>query len=143
MLRTVLLASALTLGLAAHASAEVMVFKTKLTGAGEVPPKDSKGMGEATAKLDTTTKKLTYTVSWKGLTGPATMAHFHGPADPGANAGVVVPIGGTDPKSPASGSATLTEDQVKEFMDGKIYVNVHTAANPGGEIRGQLTHAAH
>lgn len=142
MLRTVFLASALTLGMAAHASAEVIAFKTMLSPSTEVPPKDFKGLGEATAKLDTTTKKLTYKVSWKGLSGPATMAHFHGPAEAGANAGVIVPLG-NDPKSPISGSATLTDDQVKDFMDGKVYVNVHTAANPGGEIRGQMAPAKH
>ena len=42
--------------------------------------------------------------------------------------------------SPIKGSATLTDDQVKELMAGQMYANVHTATNPGGELRGQLTH---
>jgi hypothetical protein len=140
MLRTVLVASALTFGLTAAASAEVVTFKAKMTPAQEVPAKDSKGKGQAEAQLDTTTKTLTWKVTWEGLTGPATMAHFHGPAAAGANAGVEVPLGNT-PTSPDTGTAQLTDAQVKDFLDGKIYVNVHTAANPGGEIRGQMAKA--
>jgi hypothetical protein len=138
MLRTALLAAALTLGLTTTASAEVITFKAKLTAAKEVPAKDSKGMGEAEAQLDTTTKTLTWTVTWRDLTGAPTMAHFHGPAAPGANAGVIVPLG-MNPTSPDTGTAQLTDEQIQDFKDGKVYVNVHTAANPGGEIRGQMT----
>jgi hypothetical protein len=65
------------------------------------------------------------------------MAHFHGPAEPGKNAGVAVPF--KDPASGAEGSATLTDAQAADLMAGKYYINVHTAANPGGEIRGQVT----
>ncbi len=72
-----------------------------------------------------------------GLSGPATAAHFHGPAAAGANAGVVVPIG-NNPPSPTTGSATLTDDQIKDLEAGKWYANVHTEANKGGEIRGQM-----
>ena len=73
------------------------------------------------------------------------MAHFHGPAMPGQNAGVVVAINApinaplnTPLTSPISGSATLTPSQVEEIMAGKWYVNLHTAANPNGEVRGQV-----
>ena len=59
-----------------------------------------------------------------------------GPRQPGKNAGVMVPI---SPNGPSfEGSATLTDAQAKALMDGDMYVNVHTAANKGGEIRGQL-----
>jgi hypothetical protein len=71
------------------------------------------------------------------LSGAATAAHFHGPADPGKNAGVAVPI--TPNTSPLEGSTTLTDAQAADLQAGRWYVNVHTAANPGGEIRGQLT----
>ena len=64
------------------------------------------------------------------------MAHFHGPAMPGANAGVAVPF--PNAASPAAGETILTPVQVNDLMAGKWYVNVHTAANPGGEIRGQV-----
>jgi hypothetical protein len=89
------------------------------------------------ATLDTATKTLTYTLTFKALTGPALMAHFHGPAKPGANAGVVVPITG-ELTSPVHGSAVLTDAQVKDLTAGLWYANVHTAANKGGEIRGQV-----
>jgi hypothetical protein len=120
------------------ASAAVMHYTAKLTGAAETPPNDSKGTGNATASLDTASKKLTWKVTYSGLTGPATMAHFHGPAPAGKAAGVAVPL--PNPvDSPASGSATLTDTQIGDLKAGMWYVNVHTAAHPDGEIRGQLT----
>ncbi len=141
MLRSALLAAACLLAVSAHA--ETVKFTATMNADTEVPAKAAPGAaGTATATLDTDTRKLDYDVSWNGLTGPATMAHFHGPAAPGKNAGVQVKIGDaspTSPTSPTSGSATLTEDQVTQLMGGEWYANVHTAANPGGEIRGQLT----
>ncbi len=132
-------AAALAAALASGASAQAatMIFNAAMSGTSEVPPKTTQGKGDATAVLDTATKELQYTVTFSGLTGPATMAHIHGPAAPGANAGVVVPLG-NNPTSPIKGSATLTDQQVADLEAGKYYVNVHTSANPGGEIRGQL-----
>ena len=121
------------------ARAETVPFSATLSGASEVPPKATAGAGTATAALDTTTKMLTYDVQYSGLSGPATAAHFHGPAEPGANAGVVVPL--QPPASPIKGTTTLTDPQMAELLAGKWYANVHTAANPMGEIRGQLTRA--
>src|ERR1700750_2990869 len=94
-----------------------------------------KGMGDFTYAAATHT--LTYSVKFEGLSGPALMAHIHGPADPGANAPPVVPLTGTT--SPMTGTATLTDAQAADLKAGKYYVNVHTAANKGGEIRGQIT----
>ena len=135
MIRATLMAATCLFAVAAHA--ETMTFKGTMTGAQEVPATDSKGTGTADATLDTATRKMTYTVTWKGLTGPATMAHFHGPAAMGKNAGVEVSLG-TNPTPPVSGTATLTEDQVKQLMAGDLYANVHTKDHPGGEIRGQM-----
>ena len=120
------------------AIADTVILHASLTTADEVPPKTGDGKGEATATLDTASRRLDYEVTFSGLTGPATMAHFHGPAAPGANAGVQLPLG-MNPTSPIKGDATLTEAQAADLVGGKMYVNVHTAANPGGEIRGQLT----
>lgn len=97
----------------------------------------SSGSGNATMTLDVATLELGYTVDYKDLSGPATMAHIHGPAEPGANAGVVVPLTVASPTQLA-GKVTLTEAQVAELKAGKYYVNIHTAANRGGEIRGQI-----
>ncbi len=123
--------------LAAPAYAEVLNFRADLTGANEVPANDSAGAGVLEATFDTETMEFTWMVTYDGLTGDATAAHFHGPAGPDANAGPVVPIEG-DLASPIEGSATLTEEQGSQLMDGMWYFNVHTAAHPDGEIRGQL-----
>jgi len=138
MLRRSLLAAVLAVGSLSVASAATLNFSATMTAAQEVPPKTSAGSGDALATLDTATKELTYTVTFQNLTGPATAAHFHGPAAPGANAGVLVPLG-NNPTSPIHGSKVLTDAQITDLEAGKWYVNVHTAANPGGEIRGQVT----
>ncbi len=138
MLRTVLMLSVACLFCGA-AQAETVAFNATMNGASEVPPKTTDGKGTASASLDTTTKVLTYGVQYTGLSGPATAAHFHGPAEPGANAPVVLPF--PTPTSPIQGTATLTDAQMADLMAGKWYANVHTAANPAGEIRGQLVRA--
>lgn len=124
----------------AGARAATETFTATMDAKTEVPPKASTGTGTVKATLDTDSKVLTYESTFSGLTGPATMAHFHGPAAVGANAGVAVPW--VNPvASPVHGTATLTDAQVKDLEAGKWYANVHTAANPGGEIRGQMTKA--
>src|SRR5947209_14227351 len=81
-----------------------------MNAASEVPPNASTGTGNAVVKLDKATKTLSWTVTYSGLTGDATAAHFHGPATPGANAPVVVPIGMGSVPNPATGSKVLTDD---------------------------------
>jgi hypothetical protein len=115
-------------------------FKASLSGKNEIPANTTAGTGEVTATYDTDSKKLTWKGSYSGLTGPATAAHFHGanpPSPPAGNAKVEIPATATS--SPFSGSATLTDAQAAELTAGKWYFNIHTAANKGGEIRGQLT----
>lgn len=124
------------IALSGPALAEKMAMKAALNGASSVPPNTSAGKGTADVNYDTATKMLTWKVNYSGLSGPATAAHFHGPAEPGKNAGVAVPF--KDPASGAEGSATLTDAQAADLTAGKYYINVHTAANPGGEIRGQV-----
>jgi hypothetical protein len=121
----------------APASAEVLNYKVQLLPGSEVPPNDTKGSGTLTGTYDTASKKLSWTVTYSGLSGPAIMAHFHGPADPSVNAAVVVPQPGSL-ESPMKGEVTLTDAQAEQFMAGKWYFNVHTAQNKGGEIRGQM-----
>jgi hypothetical protein len=122
------------------ARADQINFKADLSGASEVPPVSGAGKGTATLSLNTATKTLTWTVNYSGLSGPATAAHIHGPAAAGANAGVLVPFNG-DLASPIKGSATLSDAQISDLEAGKLYVNIHTAANKSGEIRGQLERA--
>jgi len=118
------------------AEAKTWKFTAKLDGASESPATTSKGTGTAKLSYDDATKKLTYTVTYKGLSGDAVAAHFHGPADAGANGGVEVPIA-VGP-SPIKGEATLDDAKAADLSAGKWYVNIHTAANPMGEIRGQV-----
>ncbi|HZL60441.1 MAG TPA: CHRD domain-containing protein [Stellaceae bacterium] len=114
-------------------------FTATLNGAQEVPSVPGSGTGTATFKLDTTTKMLTWNVSYSGLSGPAAAAHIHAPAAAGTNAGVAVNLSpGGAPANPITGSATVTDGQIADMMAGKAYVNIHTAKNKGGEIRGQI-----
>jgi CHRD domain len=138
IMRSALVGFACTLALAAAAPAraEVVNLKATMTAASEVPPNPSKGTGTLTATYDTTSKKLSWKGSYAALTGPATAAHFH-VGEPGKNGPVAVPI--TPNTSPFEGSATLTDAQAADLLGGKWYVNVHTAENKGGEIRGQVT----
>jgi hypothetical protein len=129
-------ASAVLLASATTSQAATTTFKAELKGATEVPPNTSAGSGTVTATFDPATKQLSWEGSYSGLSGPATAAHFHGPAEPGKNAGVAVPI--APATSPLKGTATLTDAQANDLMAGLWYVNVHTEANKGGELRGQL-----
>ena len=118
-------------------------LRASLDGKDEVPPNPTTGGGSVIVTYDPATKKITWDGSYRGLTGPVVAAHLHGPADPGKNAPPVIWLtkkGDQIPDfpSPFKGSAELTDDQVRELMLGRYYVNIHTKANPAGEIRGQL-----
>ena len=124
-------------GMMNQASNQV-ALSTQLRGANEVPPTASMGSGSVDAMFNKDTNLLRWKLSYAGLTGPATAGHFHGPAMVGANAGVA--LGWTGPiTSPMEGSATLTPAQAADLLAGKWYANIHTAASPGGEVRGQMT----
>lgn len=134
-----LLVGAMAVASCASSDSNVVAMQATLNGASEVPPNTSPGKGEAAVNLDKATKTLSWTVSYSGLTGDATAAHFHGPAAPGTNAPVIVPIATGSVPNPATGSKVLTDAQIADLLAGKWYVNIHTKANPGGEIRGQVT----
>ena len=128
-----------TLGISTPtAFAETVNLKGSLNASQSVPPTNSNGTGNLQATYDTATKQLTYTVTYSGLTGNATAAHFHGPADSDKTAGVVVPVQGSV-ASPIKGTATLTDAQASDLLAGNWYFNIHTEANRPGEIRGQVT----
>lgn len=133
-------ASTALLALTSRSQAATTTFKADLKGASEVPSNTTTGTGTATVTLDPATRKITWNVTFSGLTGPATAVHIHGPAPVGKNAGVLIWLStkGKTATSPVTGSATMTASQVSDLTSGQCYVNVHTAANPGGEIRGQL-----
>jgi len=131
------LACAALMAFSMPAMAAMVNLKADLKASNEVPPVDGKGGGSVAITFDTASKQLTWKGSVSGLTGPATAAHFHS-AESGKNGPVAVPITGAD-KGSFEGSATLTDAQAAELMAGKWYVNVHTATNKAGEIRGQVT----
>lgn len=119
------------------ASARMVTYTAKLSGASEVPPVTTNGRGTATMRLNTANRHLSWVVRYSGLSGPVAAAHIHGPAGPGENAPVMLPFAG-NLKSPIEGSATLSATEMSALEAGKTYVNIHTAKNPAGEIRGQL-----
>lgn len=120
---------------AAPAYAETTNFTATLAPGADAT--DSTATGSLDASYDSDTMEFSWTATYEGLTGPATAAHFHGPASAGENAPPVVPIQG-DLASPIEGSATLTEEQATQLLDGMWYLNIHTEQYPDGEIRGQV-----
>jgi len=121
------------------AHAAVTAYKANLRGVAEVPPVAGGGSGTAQVSLDSATKQISWRVDYSGLSGPAAAAHIHCGADAGANAGVAIALGAApNLASPITGSGALTDAQMADLTSGKCYVNVHTAANKGGEVRGQL-----
>src|SRR5450759_1686145 len=90
-------------------------MSARLSGASEVPPVTSNGSGTVEAVLNKQTNALSWTVTYAGLSGPATAGHFHGPAMAGQNAGVAVPIPDAN-KASFEGSATLTDAQAADMM---------------------------
>lgn len=128
-----------SLMLAASAHAVIINLEASLDGAQEVPASGSTATGSAAITLNDVSKLLSWNISWSGLSGPATAMHFHGPAAPGSNAGVQVNIGAISGlASPSNGSATISAAQATDLLAGLWYINIHTAASPGGEIRGQV-----
>lgn len=145
MKRLVLLASlaAFAVVLAACTAPLPFTFTADLTADAEVPAPDLNGaspFGEATATLNDAEDTLEIEGNFSGLTGPATGAHIHGPAEEGETAGVIFPLE-VDAATSGEFSGTwddITATQVAQLRDGLFYVNVHTAQNGPGEIRGQL-----
>ncbi len=115
-------------------------FTVALSGASQVPPVQTAGTGTANLTYDPSTRVLTWSVTTSGLSSAVTMAHFHGPAAAGKNAGVQLWISkkGEAPANPITGQATLTPDQATMLTNDELYINVHTQDHPAGEIRGQV-----
>ena len=141
--KTWLLAAAAALTLAACANVREKMpdwmpgsgaVNVSLTGAEEVPPVSTSGSGSGSFRVaeDGT---VTGSVTTKGV--PGTMAHIHQGAK-GQNGPVIVPLTKSGDTYSVPPGRKLTDAQMKAFKAGQLYVNVHTAQNKGGEVRGQL-----
>ncbi len=124
----------------AAARAAAKSIQIPLSGQQQVPPVQTNGSGTADLSYDPANRHLTWNITYQDLSSPVTMAHIHGPAPQGQNAGVQVWLTkkGEPVSSPIKGSATLTPDEAKMLMSGTSYINVHTKDHPAGEIRGQI-----
>lgn len=113
-----------------------------MTASQEVPANASTATGSLNVSYDKNTKALVISATWSGLSADPVAAHIHGTAERGKNAGVKVDF--HDNVTAASGNfnRTITVDEaaIKEdsLLAGFYYFNIHTPANPGGEIRGQI-----
>jgi hypothetical protein len=103
-------------------------------------PKGTKvgASGRFTATLSGVT--LTWKLTWKHLSGPVTASHIH-IGKRGVAGGILVTLCPPSCTSPVTGTSVLTASIIADMKARKTYVNVHTALNPGGEIRGQVTRA--
>ncbi|MFG0283938.1 MAG: CHRD domain-containing protein [Phycisphaerales bacterium JB039] len=140
-LSTIIALAGASLGSAA--SAQVFEYAFTLDGSQEVPPVMTRGTGKAFVSLDTSAATIKWEITFQDLSGPAVGAHFHGPAGPGATAGIRLNIGSVSGlTSPMVGSAMIDDMMAQEIIDGLWYVNIHTGMHPPGEIRGQVVDAA-
>ncbi len=127
----------------ANTPASATTFTASLNGSQEVPSVTVDGTGTGAFVLDR--EGLHYRITVNELTGDMTAAHFHN-ASAGASGGVVrtIPFDGTSASGVwrSTDAEPLTAEMINEIVSGNIYVNVHTAANPPREIRGQVTLAS-
>lgn len=126
--------------LASAACAQVSYYSAALDGAHQVPVNAVSGIGFATVRLDEPANTVRIFVSYSGLTGAPTASHLHLGAA-GVNGGVIVPLTSGGAPGFFAGTGTLPAAQVTALKTAGTYLNVHTAAFPGGEIRGQVVPA--
>lgn len=132
---TVLASSLVLTGLGLGASAGVTKLTATLNNGQEVPKPDAKGgSGRFTGTL--TGRSLTWKLTFKNLTGAAAAAHIH-LGKRGKAGAVAVPLCGPC-RSGVHGKTTVTASLARALKNGGAYVNVHTAKNMNGEIRGQI-----
>jgi hypothetical protein len=130
-------------------SGTIITYAADLRGSNEVPPTGSTAFGSALVTVDTVNNTVTWEVDENGVASP-TLSHIHGPGGPaGTNANVFVTFAtnGQIVGGRTKGSVTLTQaadiTKLQQLVanPGDFYVNLHSTAFPGGEIRGQLVPA--
>ncbi len=128
-------------GLAAAATtSDVFTYKAALTAAVEVPkpnaPAGAKGAFTATVTVSESGSTIKWTLTYRGLSGKVAGAHIH-KGKKGTAGAVIVPLCGPC-TSGKKGRSTITKSVATLLQRGGAYVNVHTAKNAAGEIRGQI-----
>lgn len=132
-----LIFASLQLPLHADHLSPMLTFSARLNGANEVPPVSASGLGVASFLLNSTMDSLCISVSTTGLTGPITGMHIHEGAA-GTTGGVVIDLSTDVSGNRATANIAITSMDLQKMLKGMYYLNVHTSANPGGEIRGQV-----
>ena len=138
----VALASALVLGGAGMSHATTFSYVASLDGLQETPPNAAPGSGTATLTYDDVANTLTTTITFSGLLAGLTASHIHGPAPVGVAASVLHGFV-TAPSGAFAGTYSdvwsgLTPAQQSALSGALLYINIHSGAFPGGEIRGQI-----
>lgn len=142
-MRRLALAAALAAILAGPlaANATIISLSSVIDGAQETPVVVTPATGSATLTYDDVSNLLSWTISYSGLIGTSSNAHFHGPAAIGVGpAGVQlgIPFTAGLTSDTLIGSGTLTATQETQLLAGLWYINIHSTFRPGGEIRGQV-----
>lgn len=123
---------------AAAAAEDDIVYAATLTADDQSTPTESPGKGYAELRLERATLRITWKVTYQGLTSRITAAGLYGPENVGATAGQVVNLGAKGLGSPIQGSQVLDDGVLQYLVTGRVYVNLHTTRYPDGELRGQL-----
>ena len=122
--------------------ANYAAYLLPMNGAQEVPAVSTSATGSMNVTYSQASKILTYTLTWSGLSGNASAAHIHGTAQTGVTAGVIQSFTGFPATPAGTYSGTVYMDGIRmiesQLLSGEYYMNIHTAANGGGEIRGQI-----
>jgi hypothetical protein len=122
----------------ALAADDDILFTATLTDDEQSVPTQSPGVGFAEVRLERATMKITWKVTYKDLTSPATAAGLYGPENVGGNAGQFVDLANGNLKSPLTGSKVLSDGEFQYLITGRVYVNIHSRKYKDGELRGQL-----
>jgi hypothetical protein len=123
----------------ALAAADDIYYACDLSADEESHEVYSPGTGHAAFVLERETLKLSWNVTYEGLTGPATSAGLYGPDRPGGNAGFQVDLAPKGLKSPLIGAKVLNDGELQYLVTGRMYVNIVTSKYKDGELRCQVT----
>lgn len=122
----------------AEAAPDDIIYTAALSDEDQSTPTYSPGKGFAEFRLERATLKLSWKITYQGLTSPPIIAGLYGPENVGANAGQVIDLGTRGLKSPIVGSTIISDGVLGYLTTGRVYVNIHTTRYRDGELRGQL-----